>query len=93
MMDSPVEVVVQQALEGVVVKAARQKTITVAIQTKQRHPLYGKIVLKVSKFHAHDEYNEYKVGDLVEIFETRPISKTKSWMAKSRVKALEKVNL
>ena len=57
----------------------RSKTVTVLVERRTAHELYGKIVAKSSKYHAHDEKGEYKMGDLVEIAEGRPISKTKSW--------------
>jgi len=66
-------------LVGQVVSSSRNKTITVRIDRKVKHPLYGKILVKSNKLHAHDENNQYKVGDIVTICETRPISKTKSW--------------
>lgn len=68
-----------RTLVGKVVSDKRSKTITVLIERRTKHELYGKIVAKSSKYHAHDENNEYKVGDMVEIAETRPISKTKAW--------------
>jgi small subunit ribosomal protein S17 len=56
-----------------------EKTITVAVERKVKHPIYGKFVKKTTKFHAHDENNEAKPGDVVKIMETRPLSKTKRW--------------
>ncbi|MBY0410769.1 MAG: 30S ribosomal protein S17, partial [Burkholderiaceae bacterium] len=56
-------------------------TITVLIERRVKHELYGKIVGKSSKYHAHDENGEYKLGDTVEIQESRPLSKTKNWVA------------
>jgi small subunit ribosomal protein S17 len=56
-----------------------EKTITVAVERKVKHPIYGKFVKKTTKFHAHDEKNEAKPGDVVIIMETRPMSKTKRW--------------
>ena len=70
-----------RTLIGKVVSDKRSKTITVLIERRTKHELYGKIVAKTSKYHAHDENSEYKLGDIVEIAETRPISKTKSWVA------------
>ena len=64
---------------GVVVIDKIDKTIVVAIQTKVRHPLYGKMVNRTRKFKAHDENNECGIGDTVKIMETRPISKDKHW--------------
>lgn len=55
------------------------KTITVAVERKVKHPIYGKFLNKTSKFHAHDEKNECTIGDVVRIMETRPLSKTKRW--------------
>ena len=69
-----------RTLVGRVVSDKRSKTITVLIERRTKHELYGKIVAKSSKYHAHDEKNEYKMGDVVEIAESRPISKTKSWV-------------
>jgi small subunit ribosomal protein S17 len=65
---------------GRVVSDKRAKTITVLVERRVKHELYGKIVARSSKYHAHDEQGEYKLGDLVEITESRPISKTKSWV-------------
>jgi small subunit ribosomal protein S17 len=68
-----------RTLVGKVVSDKRSKTITVLIERRTKHELYGKIVARTSKYHAHDENDEYKMGDVVEISETRPISKTKAW--------------
>ena len=68
-----------RTLVGQVVSDKRAKTITVLVERRAMHELYGKIVAKSSKYHAHDENGEYKMGDVVEIAESRPISKTKSW--------------
>ena len=70
---------VVRALTGRVVSDKMDKTVTVLIERRVRHPLVGKIVTQSKKYHAHAEGNEYKLGDLVMIEETRPISKTKSW--------------
>jgi small subunit ribosomal protein S17 len=64
---------------GVVSSNKMTKTITVAIERKVKHPIYGKFVKKTTKFHAHDEKNECTIGDIVKIMETRPLSKTKRW--------------
>lgn len=64
---------------GRVVSDKMDKTIVVAIETKVRHPLYGKIINKTTKFKAHDENNEAKINDKVSIMETRPLSKDKRW--------------
>jgi small subunit ribosomal protein S17 len=64
---------------GVVTSNKMAKTITVAVERKVKHPIYGKFVKKTTKFHAHDEKNECTIGDTVRIMETRPLSKTKRW--------------
>ena len=64
---------------GVVVSDKMDKTIVVAVETKQKHPRYGKFVKKTTKFYAEDEKNECGIGDTVRIMETRPLSKTKRW--------------
>lgn len=64
---------------GVVVSNKMEKSITIAVHTKAKHPIYGKFVNKTSKFMAHDEKNECKIGDTVKIAETRPLSKNKNW--------------
>ena len=68
-----------KTLIGQVVSDKRDKTVTVRIDRRVKHPLYGKIVTRSSKYHAHDELNQYKLGDIVAISETRPKSKTKAW--------------
>ncbi len=73
---------------GFVSSNKMEKTITVEIERKVKHPLYGKFVKKTTKFHAHDEKNECSIGDLVKIMETRPLSKTKRWRL---VEVVEKV--
>lgn len=65
--------------QGVVSSNKMDKTITVAVKWKEKHPIYGKFVNKTKKFHAHDEKNECNIGDTVRIMETRPLSKTKRW--------------
>ncbi|WP_163728517.1 MULTISPECIES: 30S ribosomal protein S17 [unclassified Parabacteroides] len=64
---------------GVVTSNKMDKSITVAIKWKEKHPMYGKFVNKTKKYHAHDEKNECNIGDTVKIMETRPLSKTKRW--------------
>lgn len=73
---------------GVVTSNKMTKTITVAVERKVKHPIYGKFVKKTTRFHAHDEKNECSIGDVVRIMETRPLSKTKRWRL---VEVLEKV--
>jgi small subunit ribosomal protein S17 len=70
----------QRTLVGRVVSDKRTKTVTVLVERRVTHELYGKIVGKSRKYHAHDEKSEFKMGDMVEIAESRPISKTKSWV-------------
>ena len=65
--------------EGVVVSAAMDKTVVVAVVERVRHPRYAKIVQRTKRVHAHDEANEVRVGDRVRITETRPLSKLKHW--------------
>ena len=69
-----------QTFVGRVVSDKMNKTVTVLVERRVKHPLYGKIVMQSRKFHAHDENNECKQGDVVEISESRPISKTKAWV-------------
>jgi small subunit ribosomal protein S17 len=64
---------------GLVVSDRADKTVTVRVERRFSHPLYGKQVAKTKKYHAHDEENQYRVGDTVRIVETRPLSKMKRW--------------
>ncbi len=73
---------------GVVSSNKMDKTITVKVERKIKHPLYGKFLKKTTSFHAHDEKNECSIGDTVKIMETRPMSKTKRWRL---VEIVEKV--
>ena len=73
---------------GIVVSDKMDKTIVVAIQDNVKHPIYGKIIKRTTKIHAHDENNECSIGDIVEVMETRPLSKTKRWRF---VQIIEKV--
>ncbi|HRN91775.1 MAG TPA: 30S ribosomal protein S17 [Ferruginibacter sp.] len=73
---------------GIVSSNKMDKTITVRVERKIKHPLYGKFLKKTTSFHAHDEKNECSIGDLVKIMETRPLSKTKRWRL---VEIVEKV--
>ena len=68
-----------RTVEGRVVSNKMQKTVTVLLERQVQHPLYGKIVRRSTKVHAHDENNECKEGDVVRIAEGRPMSKTKNW--------------
>ncbi len=71
---------VVRSLSGRVVSDKMDKTVTVLVERKVKHPLIGKVISKSKKFHAHDETNACKEGDLVTITESRPLSKTKSWV-------------
>lgn len=77
-------------LIGRVVSDKMDKTVTVLVERRVKHPIYGKIVTRSSKYHAHDESNEVKAGDLVEIQATRKVSKTKAWRV---AKVLEKAQI
>ena len=70
-----------QTLTGRVVSDKMNKTVTVLVERRVKHPLYGKVITRSKKYHAHDENNEFKEGDLVLIEETRPIARTKAWRA------------
>lgn len=72
-----------RTLKGQVVSDKMDKSIVVKVERKEKHPVYGKYVLKSSKYKAHDENNECGIGDTVTISETRPLSKSKSWTLKS----------
>ena len=77
----------KRILIGTVTSDKTDKTVTVLVERKVKHPLYGKIIRRSKKYHAHDETNEFTLGDIVRIEETRPISKTKTWAVKDRVVA------
>ncbi|MBU2340989.1 MAG: 30S ribosomal protein S17 [Alphaproteobacteria bacterium] len=77
----------KRILIGTVTSDKTDKTVTVKVERKVKHPLYGKIIRRSKKYHAHDETNEYTLGDVVRIEETKPISKTKTWQVKDRVTA------
>jgi small subunit ribosomal protein S17 len=77
----------KRILIGTVTSDKTDKTVTVKVERRVKHPLYGKIVKRSKKYHAHDEVNEYNVGDTVRIEETKPISKTKTWKVIDRVSA------
>lgn len=69
----------KRILQGVVVSDKMDKTIVIKVERRLKHPLYRKYISKHKKYHAHDENNKYKIGDLVKIVETKPIAKTKTW--------------
>ncbi|MEW5770698.1 MAG: 30S ribosomal protein S17 [Pseudomonadota bacterium] len=70
---------VVRALTGTVVSDKMNKTVTVLVERKVKHPMYGKVIRLSKKYHAHDENNEFHDGDVVVIEECRPLSKTKAW--------------
>ncbi len=75
----------KRVLTGTVVSDKGEKTIVVRVERKVKHPLYGKIIRRSKKYHAHDEVNEYREGETVRIEECAPISKLKTWKAIGRV--------
>ena len=77
----------KRILIGTVVSDKTDKTVVVKVERKVKHPLYGKIIRRSKKYHAHDEANAYKPGEVVRIEETAPISKLKSWKVIDRVQA------
>lgn len=77
----------QRKLVGKVVSDKMNKTIVVEVERRVKHPLLGKVVMRTAKYKAHDESNQYKQGDTVEIAETRPVSKDKTWCAMRLVEA------
>ena len=74
----------KRILTGTVTSDKTDKTVTVQVERKVKHPLYGKIMRRSKKYHAHDEDNSFKMGDTVRIEETKPISKTKTWKVTSK---------
>ncbi len=87
---APARKTIIQTEMGRVVSDKMNKTVTVLVERRVKHPLYGKVVTKSNKYHAHDENGEYKVGDLVEIKACRKLSKTKAWRV---TRVLEKARL
>ena len=75
----------RRVLTGVIVSDKGEKTVVVNVERKVKHPLYGKIIRRSKKYHAHDEANEYKQGETVRIEETAPMSKLKNWTVVERV--------
>lgn len=74
-----------RTISGKVISDKMDKTVTVLVERRLMHPLYGKFITRSKKYHAHDEVNQYSVGDIVLLEECRPLSKTKNW------KVIEKV--
>lgn len=90
MTEAQVKTALKRTLIGRVTSDKMDKTVTVLVESRVKHPMYGKIIARSKKYHAHDETNQYKQGDLVEITETRPIAKTKAWQV---TKLLEKAKV
>ena len=88
-MNEQVKETSKRTLVGEVVSDKMDKSVTVLIKRQMKHPLYGKIIERSKKYHAHDESNQIKAGDVVEIQEGRPISKTKSWTVTRVVQAAQ----
>lgn len=82
---------VKRTIVGRVVSNKMDKTVTVLIERKVKHPVYGKYVVRSTKLHAHDETNQVNEGDVVEIAETRPLSRTKTWSVLRVVQAAQAV--
>lgn len=74
---------IKRTLIGRVVSDKMEKTVTVLVERKVKHPMYGKVMVRSKKYHAHNEGNAAKAGDLVEIIETRPVSRSKTWAVTS----------
>jgi len=86
-MSTTPEKSVRRGLIGRVTSDKMNKTVTVLIERRVQHPLYGKSMVRSKKVHAHDETNQYKEGDLVEIHEVAPMSRTKTWAVTRLVEA------
>ena len=80
-----------RTLVGRVVSNKMEKTVTVLVERRVKHPLYGKYIVKSNKYHAHDESNAIGEGDIVEIAESRPLSKTKTWAVTRVVEAAQTI--
>ena len=74
---------IKRTLVGRVVSDKMEKTVTVLVERRVKHPMYGKVMVRSKKYHAHNEGNTARAGDLVEIVETRPVSRTKTWAVTS----------
>ena len=81
----------KRVLTGTVVSDKADKTVVVSVERRVKHPLYGKIIKRSKKYHAHDEGNEYREGETVRIEETRPLSKLKTWTVVDRIGAAKAV--
>ncbi|MDR3399209.1 MAG: 30S ribosomal protein S17 [Pandoraea sp.] len=86
-MNDTAKTSLKRTLVGKVVSDKMDKTVTVLVERQMKHPLYGKYIVRSKKYHAHDETNQIKEGDTVEIQESRPLSKTKAWTVSRLVEA------
>jgi small subunit ribosomal protein S17 len=86
-MNETAKTSLKRTLVGKVVSNKMHKTVTVLVEHRVKHPIYGKYVVRSKKYHAHDDANSFNEGDLVEIQETRPISKTKAWVVSRLVES------
>ncbi len=86
-MNDTAKTSLKRTLVGKVVSDKMDKTVTVLVERQMKHPLHGKYIVRSKKYHAHDETNQYKEGDTVEIQESRPLSKTKAWTVSRLVEA------
>ncbi|AVF38598.1 30S ribosomal protein S17 [Pandoraea apista] len=86
-MNDTAKTSLKRTLVGKVISDKMDKTVTVLVERQMKHPLYGKYIVRSKKYHAHDEANQYKEGDTVEIQESRPLSKTKAWTVSRLVEA------
>lgn len=86
-MNDTAKTSLKRTLVGKVVSDKMDKTVTVLVERQMKHSLYGKYIVRSKKYHAHDETNQYKEGDTVEIQESRPLSKTKAWTVSRLVEA------
>lgn len=82
----------KRTLNGRVTSNKMDKTVTVLVERKIKHPLYGKFITRSKKYHAHDDNNQFSIGDIVQIVECRPLSRSKSWKA-IKLLAVESNNL
>ena len=80
---------INRTVTGIVVSDKMDKTVTVKVERKVKHPLYGKFIKRTTKLHAHDEENECRIGDTVAVKESRPLSKSKAW---TLVKVIERAS-
>jgi small subunit ribosomal protein S17 len=80
MSEAQVKQATARTVSGIVISNKMDKTITVLVERRERHPIYGKYIRRSSKLHAHDENNECRPGDKVTVRESRPLSKTKTWV-------------